>query len=232
MTPVPPPRRARRGGDEHRAPTMSDIDESTEPATEPTPDAPEPRPAPTPRTGRSAHSGCSSSPPSRCSPRSRRPRRARGARRRPRRHPGDARRVGQGTAGDRHRVTRRGRPTRTRTCASSTSTAVCSSCRRWPEPARPVVLNFWSSTCVPCLNEMPAIEQVHDELDGKVTVVGIDVTDTEDAGTAMVGQDRRHLPQRPGPAVGDLRRVRRHRPAAHRAHRRATARSWTPTPAS
>lgn len=50
----------------------------------------------------------------------------------------------------------------------------------------PVVLNFWSSTCVPCLNEMPAIEQVHDELDGKVTVVGIDVTDTEDAGTAMV----------------------------------------------
>jgi cytochrome c biogenesis protein CcmG, thiol:disulfide interchange protein DsbE len=52
----------------------------------------------------------------------------------------------------------------------------------------PVVLNFWSSTCVPCLNEMPAIEQVHDELDGKVTVVGIDVTDTEDAGTAMVAK--------------------------------------------
>jgi thiol-disulfide isomerase/thioredoxin len=52
----------------------------------------------------------------------------------------------------------------------------------------PVVLNFWSSTCVPCLQEMPAIEQVHDELGDEVAVIGVDVTDTEEAGKAMVAK--------------------------------------------
>lgn len=52
----------------------------------------------------------------------------------------------------------------------------------------PVVLNFWSSTCIPCLKEMPAIEEVHTELGGDVTVVGVDVTDTEDAGNEMVAR--------------------------------------------
>jgi thiol-disulfide isomerase/thioredoxin len=33
---------------------------------------------------------------------------------------------------------------------------------------------------------MPAIEEVHSELDGDVTVVGVDVTDTEAAGKEMV----------------------------------------------
>jgi thiol-disulfide isomerase/thioredoxin len=50
----------------------------------------------------------------------------------------------------------------------------------------PVVLNFWSSTCAPCLNEMPALQQVSKELDGDVTFVGVDVTDTEEAGKKMV----------------------------------------------
>lgn len=50
----------------------------------------------------------------------------------------------------------------------------------------PVVLNFWSSTCAPCLAEMPALQQVSDELDGDVTFVGVDVTDTEEAGKKMV----------------------------------------------
>ncbi len=50
----------------------------------------------------------------------------------------------------------------------------------------PVVLNFWSSTCIPCRKEMPAFDQVHRALDGQVTVVGIDVTDTEQAGKDMV----------------------------------------------
>lgn len=50
----------------------------------------------------------------------------------------------------------------------------------------PVVLNFWSSTCVPCLKEMPAFEQVRGELEDQITIVGVDVTDTEDAGNEMV----------------------------------------------
>lgn len=50
----------------------------------------------------------------------------------------------------------------------------------------PVVLNFWASTCAPCLAEMPAFEQVHQELDGDVTFVGVGVADTEEAGRRMV----------------------------------------------
>ena len=50
----------------------------------------------------------------------------------------------------------------------------------------PVVLNFWASTCAPCLAEMPEFEQVHQELDGDVTFVGVDVADTEEAGRRMV----------------------------------------------
>jgi thiol-disulfide isomerase/thioredoxin len=50
----------------------------------------------------------------------------------------------------------------------------------------PVVLNFWSSTCIPCLNEMPAFEEVSQELDDDVEFIGIGVTDTEQAGKEMV----------------------------------------------
>lgn len=53
---------------------------------------------------------------------------------------------------------------------------------------RPVVVNFWSSTCVPCLKEMPDIEQVWKAHDGKVAVIGVDVTDTEAAGRQMVAK--------------------------------------------
>lgn len=52
----------------------------------------------------------------------------------------------------------------------------------------PVVLNFWSSTCIPCLKEMPAFEQVSRELDGEVTFLGVDVVDTEEAGKEMVAR--------------------------------------------
>lgn len=50
----------------------------------------------------------------------------------------------------------------------------------------PVVVNFWSSTCIPCLKEMPAFEEVHKELDGEVTFLGVDVIDTVEAGNEMV----------------------------------------------
>ncbi|UDY34058.1 TlpA family protein disulfide reductase [Dermatobacter hominis] len=53
---------------------------------------------------------------------------------------------------------------------------------------RPVVLNFWSSTCAPCLKEMPDLQQVWSDNGGDVAVVGVDVTDTEAAGREMVAQ--------------------------------------------
>ena len=50
----------------------------------------------------------------------------------------------------------------------------------------PVVLNFWASTCAPCIKEMPAMQQVSETFGDAVTFVGIDVHDTEEAGQKMV----------------------------------------------
>jgi cytochrome oxidase Cu insertion factor (SCO1/SenC/PrrC family)/thiol-disulfide isomerase/thioredoxin len=40
-----------------------------------------------------------------------------------------------------------------------------------------LVLNFWSSTCSICLQEMPALQQVTTDLHGQVAIVGVDVAD-------------------------------------------------------
>ncbi len=53
---------------------------------------------------------------------------------------------------------------------------------------RPVVLNFWSSTCAPCLKEMPDLERVATDHAAALTVVGVDVTDTAAAGKDMVAK--------------------------------------------
>ena len=42
----------------------------------------------------------------------------------------------------------------------------------------PVVINFWASWCVPCVNEMPALQRVADDLD--VDVIGVDYIDQND----------------------------------------------------
>ncbi len=50
----------------------------------------------------------------------------------------------------------------------------------------PVVLNFWASWCVPCRNEMPALERVSDEFAGEVAFLGVDHQDVRDDGLALV----------------------------------------------
>jgi thiol-disulfide isomerase/thioredoxin len=50
----------------------------------------------------------------------------------------------------------------------------------------PVVLNFWATTCAPCIREMPAIESVHKALGDRVTFVGIDVRDSVSGGQEFV----------------------------------------------
>jgi cytochrome c biogenesis protein CcmG, thiol:disulfide interchange protein DsbE len=42
----------------------------------------------------------------------------------------------------------------------------------------PAVINFWASWCVPCVEEMPALERVADDLD--ITVIGVDYIDQTD----------------------------------------------------
>jgi cytochrome c biogenesis protein CcmG/thiol:disulfide interchange protein DsbE len=43
----------------------------------------------------------------------------------------------------------------------------------------PVVLNFWASTCAPCIDEMPAFERVSQAYAGRVRFVGLAVHDPE-----------------------------------------------------
>jgi thiol-disulfide isomerase/thioredoxin len=51
---------------------------------------------------------------------------------------------------------------------------------------KPVVVNFFSSTCVPCVTEMPALERVHQELGAKVAFLGMNVQDTVEAARSFL----------------------------------------------
>ncbi len=53
---------------------------------------------------------------------------------------------------------------------------------------KPLVLNFWSATCVPCRTEMPALEGVARREGASVTVLGIDTGDGHTAGADAAHQ--------------------------------------------
>jgi peroxiredoxin len=50
---------------------------------------------------------------------------------------------------------------------------------------QPLVVNFWSSTCVPCIEEMPDFQGVHESLGDQVAFVGINVTDDDASAEQM-----------------------------------------------
>ncbi|MEX2659306.1 MAG: TlpA disulfide reductase family protein [Acidimicrobiales bacterium] len=51
---------------------------------------------------------------------------------------------------------------------------------------KPVVVNFFASWCEPCLAEMPDFAQVHAELGGEVTFLGMSLRDSEDDARAIL----------------------------------------------
>jgi len=51
---------------------------------------------------------------------------------------------------------------------------------------QPVLLNFWASTCAPCLEEMPALEDAHQEHGDSVQFIGVDVSESVENGRKMV----------------------------------------------
>jgi cytochrome c biogenesis protein CcmG/thiol:disulfide interchange protein DsbE len=53
---------------------------------------------------------------------------------------------------------------------------------------KPLVVNFFAEWCQPCRNEMPAFEQVHQELGDQVAFLGIDSNEPVDAGRRIVEQ--------------------------------------------
>jgi thiol-disulfide isomerase/thioredoxin len=53
---------------------------------------------------------------------------------------------------------------------------------------KPIVLNFWASTCEVCKSETPAIASVASALGGKVTFVGVDSADRRSAAMAFAAK--------------------------------------------
>ena len=43
---------------------------------------------------------------------------------------------------------------------------------------RPLVLNMWATYCVPCVKEMPALDEIATEFADEVNVIGVNVFDT------------------------------------------------------
>lgn len=60
---------------------------------------------------------------------------------------------------------------------------------------KPAVINFWASTCAPCVKEMPLMEQVHRELGDAVSFVGVDVFESPDLGRKMIASTGVTYPQ-------------------------------------
>lgn len=52
----------------------------------------------------------------------------------------------------------------------------------------PLVVNFFASWCTPCVDEMPAFEQVHTQLRGKVAFLGLNVTEQPDSARALIAR--------------------------------------------
>jgi thiol-disulfide isomerase/thioredoxin len=52
--------------------------------------------------------------------------------------------------------------------------------------SKPVVVNFYASWCGPCVTEMPAFEQVHQEVGDRVTIIGVAYQDSDEDARATV----------------------------------------------
>ena len=50
---------------------------------------------------------------------------------------------------------------------------------------KPLLLNVWSSTCVPCVSEMPALENVWQANRNDIDVLGLDYFESPELGQAM-----------------------------------------------
>lgn len=50
----------------------------------------------------------------------------------------------------------------------------------------PLVVNFWASWCPPCIEEMPSLEAIHQDLGDEITLVGINLQDEREAAERTV----------------------------------------------
>lgn len=71
----------------------------------------------------------------------------------------------------------------------------------------PTVINFFASTCTPCIKEMPAFEDVHQDLGDQVVFFGLAVQDRPEDAQALVDQTGvtyRTALDKDGSAIGAL----------------------------
>jgi len=52
----------------------------------------------------------------------------------------------------------------------------------------PLLINIWSSTCIPCITEMPALEKAWQANRDKIDVIGLNYFETPDLGQAMANR--------------------------------------------
>jgi cytochrome c biogenesis protein CcmG/thiol:disulfide interchange protein DsbE len=60
---------------------------------------------------------------------------------------------------------------------------------------KPVVINFWASSCVPCIKEMPLLERAHQQYGDAVAFLGVDVFEAPDLGREMIAKTGVTYPQ-------------------------------------
>jgi thiol-disulfide isomerase/thioredoxin len=56
------------------------------------------------------------------------------------------------------------------------------------ESGRPIVVNFWSASCVPCRKEMPTFENVFQARRNDVDFIGVNIEDEADIGEAFAAE--------------------------------------------
>jgi cytochrome c biogenesis protein CcmG, thiol:disulfide interchange protein DsbE len=54
---------------------------------------------------------------------------------------------------------------------------------------KPVMINFWATTCLPCLSEMPLLERTYRRYHGKLQILGVDDQEPANEVGAFVRQD-------------------------------------------
>ena len=67
---------------------------------------------------------------------------------------------------------------------------------------RPVVLNFWASWCVPCRKEMPALQEVSEDVQDRIAFVGVNHQDSRRDAVAFLDETGVRFPAAYDPEGG------------------------------
>lgn len=59
---------------------------------------------------------------------------------------------------------------------------------------KPLIVNFWATWCPPCIDEMPALEELHRSLSGEVSVVAVNLGEDPKQVQAYLEQHQLTLP--------------------------------------